>query len=305
MRARLAACLVAALAGCAGPQEAVPPVEPSGDAAEAAAPAVQAPAVQAAEPTTQPAAAAPGPAAHPLCFVLIHGWSNDGRVWTELAPLLADGAQWIALDLPGHGPAAAPSDGDYSLDAQALAVAQAMDARGISRAVLVGHGNGVLVARQFYRRWAERVRGLVFVDGSLTSFPGRAEYVADLARRLEGEERAAALEESFLGIPLAGLSEFHRALVWDMLERTSGATQAATLRATLAPGVHDEDPIAAPVLIVMANAPFWGEEYRAFVQALCPDLRAEWWSGVSHWLMLERPREFAALLADPRFVARD
>jgi pimeloyl-ACP methyl ester carboxylesterase len=304
VRARLVACLVAALAGCASPPDAGPPADPPAEATEAAAPAVQI-VEPGAEPAAEQAAVAPAPVAETPCFVFIHGWSNDARVWMEVAPLLADRAQWIALDLPGHGPSPAPADGDYSLDAQAAAVASAMDARGVTRAVLVGHGAGALVARQFYRRWAERVRGLVIVDGSLASFPGRSEYVEDLARRLEGAERADALEETFLGIPLAGLGEFHRSLVWEMLERTAGATQAATLRATLTPQAYAEDPIAAPVVIVMANAPFWGEEYRTYVQALCPDLRAEWWSGVSHWLMLERPREFAALLDDPRFAARD
>ncbi len=304
MRAVLVPFLAVVLGACGSPQlaESPPPPAPEEQEAAVAPPAPDAPSPPLATEASQAVATR-----EPLALVFVHGWSNDARIWAEVAPLLADEARVLAVDLPGHGPSPAAADGDYSLDAMAQAVANAMDARGISRAILIGHGNGALVVRQFYRRWAERVAGLVIVDGSLSAFPGMNAYVEGVAGRLRGAEHDAQIEEIFDGLPLGGLSEFHREMLHAMLRDTPAAVQVASLRATLAPSVYAGDRIGAPVLLVMANAPFWGEEYRAYVKTLCPDLEAEWWSGVSHWIMLDRPREFADVLAAwaAQIAARD
>jgi pimeloyl-ACP methyl ester carboxylesterase len=239
-------------------------------------------------------------------FVLVHGWSNDARVWTEVAPLLAECARVIVLDLPGHGASPQAEDGDYSMDATARAIEEAMDEHEVALAILVGHGSGTFAVRQFFRLYPERVLGLVIVDGSLRAFSGFAEYAEGMALQLEGPERGAAVEEMFEGFPLGTMSEPHRALIHEMLQATPGPVQAATLRATLQDGLFAEDQIRVPVLLVMANSPFWDDDYRAFVNSLCPDLESEWWTGVSHWLMMQKPRRFAdAVLgwADLRFAA--
>ncbi len=249
----------------------------------------------------------PGSDADLPAFVLVHGWSNDARVWSEVAPLLAECARVIVLDLPGHGASPPAEDGDFSMDAMARAIGEAMDEHDVARAILIGHSNGTHAVRQFYRLFPERVIGLVIVDGSLRAFSGLAEFVDEMARRLEGPERDAAVAETFEGLPLGTMSDAHRALIHEMLRATPGPVQAATARATLQDGLYAEDPIRVPVLLVMANSPFWDDEYRAFVRGLCPDLESEWWTGVSHWLMMQKPRRFAdAVLgwADLRFAAR-
>lgn len=81
-------------------------------------------------------------AAHTV--VCVHGWACSVYSYRRLMPLLADaGMRVIAIDLPGHGLSDKPDDVRlYTLDAQAGCILGAMDALGLSRAVLVGHSMG-------------------------------------------------------------------------------------------------------------------------------------------------------------------
>jgi pimeloyl-ACP methyl ester carboxylesterase len=92
--------------------------------------------------------------------VMLHGQPGSGSDWQQLAEQMPPGVRVVALDRPGYGanPLAA---GGFEVNARAV-VAE-LDARGIERAVLVGHSYGGGVALSIAALAPERVEALVLL----------------------------------------------------------------------------------------------------------------------------------------------
>jgi pimeloyl-ACP methyl ester carboxylesterase len=89
--------------------------------------------------------------------LLLHGQPGGARDWDRVVAALGTRAQAIAIDRPGWGATSRPSD----LDGNADAALAALDARGASRAIVVGHSLGGAVAAWLAARDADRVAALV------------------------------------------------------------------------------------------------------------------------------------------------
>ena len=121
--------------------------------------------------------------------LLLHGLASTRRFWNLVVPdLVAAGLSVVALDQRGHGES--PVDdaqglgpADFTPEAVARDAAVALDAIGISRAVVVGHSWGASVALALAAAHPERVLATVAIDGG---FGLRDESVdlADLRVRL-------------------------------------------------------------------------------------------------------------------------
>jgi pimeloyl-ACP methyl ester carboxylesterase len=92
--------------------------------------------------------------------VLLHGQPGSGSDWQEVAARLPRGLHAVALDRPGYGASRKPAGG-FAYNARAV-VAE-MDARGIERAVLVGHSYGGGVALSAAQLAPGRVEALVLL----------------------------------------------------------------------------------------------------------------------------------------------
>ena len=93
-------------------------------------------------------------------LVMLHGQPGSGSDWQQLAEQLPAGLRVLALDRPGYG-ASHQEAGGFTLNAQA--VLAELDARGIERAVLVGHSYGGGVALSAARLAPERVEAVVLL----------------------------------------------------------------------------------------------------------------------------------------------
>ena len=92
--------------------------------------------------------------------VLLHGQPGSGADWQQVADRLPDGLGVRAPDRPGYGASPQPAGG-FAVGARAV-VAE-MDAKGIDRAVLVGHSYGGGVALATAQLAPERVEALVLL----------------------------------------------------------------------------------------------------------------------------------------------
>jgi pimeloyl-ACP methyl ester carboxylesterase len=123
--------------------------------------------------------------------VLLHGQPGSGADWQQVVDRLPEGLGVVTPDRPGYGANPRPAGG-FAAGARA-AVAE-MDARGIDRAVLVGHSYGGGVALATAQLAPERVKALVLLasvgPGCLTwadwvlAGPGTGEFFAAGAWRL-------------------------------------------------------------------------------------------------------------------------
>jgi pimeloyl-ACP methyl ester carboxylesterase len=68
------------------------------------------------------------------------------------------------------------------------------------------------------------------------------------------------------------------------------------MRAMQDPSIWKDDPIKVPAQAIMAKAPFWTPEYEKYVRKLAPGIDYRMMDGVGHFLMMEKPREFNALM---------
>jgi pimeloyl-ACP methyl ester carboxylesterase len=96
--------------------------------------------------------------------LLVHGYGASSSSWVPILPSLAARFRVLAVDLPGFG-LSDKREGDYSPDALADVLAQVLDAKGVTRAHVVGHSWGSSVVLAFARRHRDRLGKLAIVSG--------------------------------------------------------------------------------------------------------------------------------------------
>jgi pimeloyl-ACP methyl ester carboxylesterase len=228
-------------------------------------------------------------------LVFVHGWTCNASFWKANVPAFLGSARVIAFDLPGHGESDKPQI-TYSMDLFARAVDAVLQDARVERAVLIGHSMGTPVIRQFYRKYPQKTRALVIVDGALKPFGTREsmkqfldpfrtpEYkqhaeqmITFLSQGMKKPEILAEIKASMLSAPqhvmVSAFDEMLNPEIWPT-------------------SIQAQDKIQVPVLAVMAVNPQWDKEYEAFVRELAPGIDYQVWPGVSHFLMMEEPEKF-------------
>ncbi|MDP9098884.1 MAG: alpha/beta hydrolase [Verrucomicrobiota bacterium] len=227
-------------------------------------------------------------------LVFVHGWSCDETFWAAPAPALGAKFHLITIDLPGHGQSDKPQIA-YTMDLYARAIDAVLSDAKVKAATLIGHSNGTPVIRQFYRKFPEKTRALVIVDGALRPFGDKA-----MMEKFVAQLKAPNYEEN-TGKMIDGMtSPIHDAALREKIKtamlRTPQFVAASEMEATLDPELWKPDKINVPVLMILAKQPFWNAEYEKFVRGIVPDLDYQTWEGVSHFLMMEQPAKFNAAL---------
>jgi pimeloyl-ACP methyl ester carboxylesterase len=96
-------------------------------------------------------------------LVLLHGFLCDSRCWRHQLSHLSDQFRVVAWDAPGAGSSSDPPD-TFTTANYAHCLAEFLEAVGIERGHILGLSWGGILAQEFYRLYAERVRSLVLAD---------------------------------------------------------------------------------------------------------------------------------------------
>lgn len=227
-----------------------------------------------------------------MSAVLLHG--IGGPSWGDLVPGALD---W---PMPGFG-GTAPLP-RMTFPALSLALRDALDARGIDKAALVGHSMGGMVAQDFAATFPDRVAKLVLY-GTTPAFGGRDPSFAEafLEARLgplEGRGMAEAAPEMLAGVFADGADP-------DAVRRAAAA-MAAIPEAVYRDALRclttfdrraDLPRIAAPTLLIAGEldqaAPL--RTMRRMAEAI-PGARIVVVPRAGHMAHLERPDAFRAAL---------
>ena len=238
-----------------------------------------------------------GKGTHTIVFV--HCWAGNLGFWREQVPAFAGQARLVLIDLPGHGlsekrPAA------YNMDYFAGAVLAVMRDAQVDRATLVGHSMGGPVIYRVHEQAPEKVVALVVVDGFLRRprvAPAEAEQFIAQFRAPEYREYT----RRFFGtmFPIPGTEVLRDRVLSEMLATPQNVMFSA-MEGMFGPDQTDWDlkPVPVPVLVINAKGPMCDADDENYIRSLSPRTDYRVMEDVGHWLMLERPREFNALLAE-------
>ncbi|MEK9139452.1 MAG: alpha/beta fold hydrolase [Nitrospirota bacterium] len=98
-----------------------------------------------------------------LPIIFLHAFPLNRTMWAEQESQLSSQFRVITVDLRGHGESDAPL-WQYTLDQAAADVIGLLDHLSIRQAVFVGLSMGGYILFAVYRKYADRVKGLVLAD---------------------------------------------------------------------------------------------------------------------------------------------
>ena len=234
--------------------------------------------------------------------VLVHGLGGTHAHFAPQLDRLADRRRVVALDRRGCG-ASTPAVPAPSVAATADDVIAVCDELGVGRAVVVVHSMDA-IGYELAARFAERVRGLVVLDGPTLAPEPYATALRDFGAALETPAYAQAIRGFADQLVFApGAPEPERAAVMEAVLATPRNVLAGDFRAFLA---HDTAAAIArvrqPLLHVAGSFPADLER----VRALAPQLEVAEVRGVGHMVQLAAAdrvndliAEFCARLATP------
>lgn len=220
-------------------------------------------------------------------LVLVHCWTCNVEFWKDSYNAFPN-YRVIAMDLPGHGTSDKPKI-DYSIEYFAKSVDAVMKKAGVKKAVFAGHSMGTPIIRRYYELYPEKTLGLILVDGALLPFGPRAEvdkFFDPLFKDYKGG--APTFIDGMLQTAHAEVRPFIRS---SMLA-TPDYVGSSAMKLMLDDAYATHGKIDVPVLAVMAPSPFWPANVKDQYIAVAPKTDFQMWSGVSHFLHMEKPKEF-------------
>lgn len=242
-------------------------------------------------------------------LVLLHGQPGLGSEWDQVVAALPDRFGALLPDRPGHGSSAQSGGG---LDVNAAAVLAEMDARGIERAVLVGHSYGGGVALRVAQTAPGRVEALVLLASvgpgclngwdwllaaplagpicSRTSWQFTPWFARAVMRLLARRQGHRAAMRRHVNLYVWGFTGWQHGPLW----RTFLTEQRALMHE--AAGLAEAARSASMPALILSDrhdpmVPFRTAEALA---GLLPDARLHPMQGAGHHLPLRAPEEVAA-----------
>ena len=229
-------------------------------------------------------------------IILVHGWTCDETSWQGQVPELSKRFRIITLDLPGHGKSGSPKDGTFSMALFARAVEAVRAEAKVDRAVFAGHSMGTPVIRRYALMYPQRVAGLVIVDGLVQIAGAGASFTPPAMTGEAGLKAREGMVRGMFGPATTPALQDH---ILKMMLGTKESTAAGAMTATWDSSWVTNDPITVPTLAVYAERGIASVEN---VKRIFPNVEYHRLQGTAHFLMMEKPQEFNALLT--AFVAK-
>ena len=104
-------------------------------------------------------------------LILLHGYTQTSRMWRPLIDKLKDKFTVIAPDLPGIGDSDIPKNGS-DMKTAAIRIHALAKSIGVTKARVVGHDIGLMVAYAYAAQFSTEVEKLVVMDAFLPGVAG-------------------------------------------------------------------------------------------------------------------------------------
>jgi len=233
-------------------------------------------------------------------IVLLHGYSDSWFSYSPILPLLPSSYHVFSLSQRGHGESDQPAGG-YAMRDLAADVVAFLDAKGISRATVVGHSMGSLVAQRVALAAPDRVERLVLIGSgtSIAKIDGFEEFREAIFMLADPvpEEFARAFQESTIYHPVP--AAFVDRAVKESLRLPARVWHALMEGMIATPRL--EEGVRVPTLILWGerDTVFPGSEQDALLSVI-PGATLKVYPETGHALHWERPEAFVRDLV--RFI---
>lgn len=238
-------------------------------------------------------------------IVFLHGFLGSGSDWLSFARKLENRFCSILVDLPGHGEAGIPADGDPKQFFMQTVEALKSEIRRLRAepCVLVGYSMGGRIGLALALRYPELFSKAIIVSSS----PGLQTDEERASRRKSDEGIARKIERNFEGFigfwydqPLFSTLKSHSLFHEVEAQRKQGLPQnlAQALR-LLGTGNQPSfwDELLGnrlPMLFCVGEKDAKYVEIGRRMAELCPESRLEYFEGCGHTLHIEEPERFLA-----------
>jgi pimeloyl-ACP methyl ester carboxylesterase len=247
-------------------------------------------------------------AGHGPTAIFLHGYTQTSHMWRPLIPKLTEKFTVIAPDLPGIGDSAIPADG-FDMKTAAIRIHGLTKSLGVTKARVVGHDIGLMVAYAYAAQFPSEVAKLVVMDAFLPGVKGWELAYNDPNMwhfRFHGPTPESLVH---------GREEIYFAYFWndlaaDKTRSLPAADREAYVAAYSRPGrMHAgwayfaswpdtakdfaqmaQTKLTIPVLSIAgekASAAILGPQ----MKSVATDVTLIDFKGTGHWLMEERPKE--------------
>jgi pimeloyl-ACP methyl ester carboxylesterase len=229
-------------------------------------------------------------------LVFVHCWSCDRHLWDDAVARFTPKRRVVTLDLAGHGESGRDRK-DWTIQAFGADVAAVVKAEALERVVLVGHSMGGLVMLETARLLPGQVAGMVPVD-TLSNVEERMtpQMVEDVLGNFRADFKTAA--ERFMRDHMVEPGT-DKALVERLVAQVRAAPEPIAVAALRSAWLYDPvptlDTLRVPVVAIN------GDKFPTNIDGNrrhAPGYRVLLMKGLGHYLMLEKPDEFAERLEE-------
>ena len=222
--------------------------------------------------------------------VFIHSFGGDVSHWQAQLAHLRTTRRAIALELRAHGQSASPANGDYSVKAFSQDIAAVVDSLALPKFVLIGHSLGGAAALIYAGDHPDRVAGLIVV-GTPGATPTKVSE--PIIAALESDQYQKTMDD-YMKQLLANAKPEVASKVDAQFHKLSREQSTIIVKETFA---YDPKPALAayhgPMLSVTTATE---KDTPMSLHNLKADMQHQTIAGTSHWMHLDKPDEFNALM---------
>ena len=225
-------------------------------------------------------------------LVFLHGALVSSGMWKDQSVFFRDRYRVITIDLPGHG-GSDDLEGDYSVEAVAMAVADTIERMKLGPVFLVGHSLGGMVAQEAALQIPDLAAKLVLAETSygtgdtLINRTGSALAAAYL--RITSQEQLVRLSVKTYGKNSPRTMEYIQSEMKRYDISQSRRVMAAALNYSSADRLHE---IRCPVLIMAAEQNRQTVKQAGLMNSLIVGSEKVIVPGANHMLNMDNPDFF-------------
>ncbi|MDW3650312.1 MAG: alpha/beta hydrolase [Bacteroidia bacterium] len=229
-------------------------------------------------------------------LLFIHGASSSNKIWKYQYGLKIEAYKNIFVDLLGYGESEKPESG-YTLANWISGLHAILEQEKVEKVAIVAHSNGVIFAKEFYRRYPDQVDRLILLDGMLKlTIP--KQMLGWMKNTLERSDYEEYMKKNVQMMPVAGLQEEDAAILRkDGLETPKRISQAE-FELVSSDDTWQEILISCPTMILHSNNPFWTKDYLSWLKTVAPDHHFKVWKDSGHFVQLQYPARLEKLIRE-------